>query len=149
MVTDNAANMVKAFQSCCELFGETEDDEESNPDHRADRAEENSDEVYEEENVSLMLEVDEIPSEVQELIESLDFVSRKRVPCAIHTLQLIVLDGLKAKNVYQKFKLKLVACHLLFTHQHRSQKNILQCSRQQFLEQQIQDGIVCSYNLLQ
>jgi hypothetical protein len=98
VVTDNAANMVKAFQSCCELFGETEDDEESNLDHLADRAEENSDVVYEEENVSLMLEVDEIPSEVQELIESLDFVSRKRVPCAIHTLQLVVLDGLKAKK---------------------------------------------------
>lgn len=91
VVTDNASNMVKAFRNCCKLFGETEDAEESS--QVPDRAEDGA--VLDEENVSLMMEVEEIPNEVQELIESLDFIGRKRVPCVIHTLQLAVLDGLK------------------------------------------------------
>lgn len=95
VVTDNAANMVKAFRSCRELFGDKEDAEEPSSEQLEDNSAENGDEVSDEENLNLMMEVDEIPSEVQELIESLEFVQRKRVPCAIHTLQLVVLDGLK------------------------------------------------------
>jgi hypothetical protein len=92
-----------------------------------------------------MMEVDEIPSEAQELIESLDFVRRKRVslPCAFHMLyNWLFWIAWKAPNGCQQFKLKLVAYHLLFTHLHHSQENILECSRQQFQEQQLRDGIV-------
>jgi hypothetical protein len=92
VVTDNAANMVKAFQESSELFASSDDIEGSSYEQPA---EVNSDESDDEES-PMMMDIDVIPSEAQVLIESLDFVSRKRVPCVIHTLQLAVLDALKS-----------------------------------------------------
>jgi len=51
VVTENAANMVKAFRSYCELFDETQDAEESSQEQLADRAVENGDKVSNVENV--------------------------------------------------------------------------------------------------
>jgi ABC-type transporter Mla MlaB component len=104
VVTDNAANMLNAFKDISGIVGETEciheDDEsdsetaETSEDADSERSESSSsDESIDTDDLEELIQCDgEITEQVLDYIGS---ISQKRLPCAIHTIQLVVLDGLK------------------------------------------------------
>jgi hypothetical protein len=120
LITDNAANMLKAFRDISQILGEvTHDETETGMSQIEDEEEQNgagleddeievmdvnvvtdrTDSSATDESVDLeesLGEMSECGSEaIEQLTTYIGSIMKKRLPCSIHTLQLVVLDGLK------------------------------------------------------
>lgn len=114
VVTDNAANMLKAFQSIPELFGSREDEyddmENENSSHDqeesgvleetgADSYDEYEAQVHLPDNSENEISIDGAEpleeEQMEQLMANLGPITKLRLSCAIHSLQLVVTDGLK------------------------------------------------------
>lgn len=108
IVTDNAANMIKAFKSMNELFStvEDEDDEDNDEDMSVTDSDDVGDAVDNSEAERVQSNVnDEIiqldgeeplgDDTMTQVLANLGVVGKMRLSCGIHTLQLVVTDGLK------------------------------------------------------
>ena len=104
-MTDNAANMLNAFKDISGIVGETESirEEDDSDSETADNSVEadseqsesssDDDELIDTDDLEELTQCDtEVTEQVLDYIGS---ISQKRLPCAIHTIQLVVLDGLK------------------------------------------------------
>jgi hypothetical protein len=109
IITDNAANMIKAFTSMDELFCSLDAENEDASDDTADMIESDSNgEDGETEGVELSGHQSNISDGVQldgeeplsddimeQVLANLGNVGKMRLSCGIHTLQLVVLDRMK------------------------------------------------------
>jgi len=109
IVTDNAANMIKAFKSMDDLFCSLDLENEDDCDDMTDMTESGSDgEDSETEGLELSGHQSTISDDIQldgeeplsddtmeQVLANLGNVGKMRLSCGIHTLQLVVLDGLK------------------------------------------------------
>lgn len=133
IITDNAANMLKAFRDIYDILGIEPDSNDflDTASTVVDDAE-NSDTVGDDENDNIMdteTEIEqqsepdtngnqEVPEDlltnavecdigVTDLVnECISSIERKRLPCGIHTLQLVVLDGLKSAKFMNSIQSK-------------------------------------------
>ena len=113
VITDNAANMLKAFKSMGELFPDINPVEEEDVNiignvvtasvgdtdiaEIDETAEKNEDEPSAEEDEMLLDGEEPIPDEASELVmNNLGTLNKQRLSCGIHSLQLVVTDGLKS-----------------------------------------------------
>ena len=140
VVSDNAANMQKAFKDNTALFGDTAmeiglsgdeselqneaegigddgevGDEDMDDDAEAQEIEDIDDDIMD------MTELDD--QMANSLVEIMNAINKKRLPCAIHTLQLVVLDGLKTAkfltNIQSKASRLATIIHTSGTFQER------------------------------
>jgi hypothetical protein len=109
IVTDNAANMIKAFKSMNELFCtlEDEDDEENQDMSVSDSGDDVGDDadcsVAERLESTVNDEIAQLDGEqpldddtMTQVLANLGIVGKMRLSCGIHTLQLVVTDGLNS-----------------------------------------------------
>jgi hypothetical protein len=101
VVTDNAANMLKAFKLNSELFHEIREDGLASfsdtslpPVHDEDELSTESENSFDE-AISADGEEPLDNADIDTVMQSLGSITRRRLSCAIHSLQLVVLDGLK------------------------------------------------------
>ena len=108
VVTDNAANMIKAFKCAADLFADNTDgqqnaaqvvDEVAESDETASLQQgvdtsgvSGGDEVYYD------LDGEEALTDAAVVLQNLGVIAQQRISCGIHTLQLVVIDGLKGAN---------------------------------------------------
>jgi len=134
VVTDNAANMLSAFKDMSEILGDAvEDDNDDDEDDELDERETGETRTgLDDEIVNSMLDEENSAEETAEALREmgelgdrrsdqvLDYIggiAKKRLPCCIHTIQLVVLDGLKAAKFMSNVQSK--SCKLA---------NLLHCS---------------------
>jgi len=109
VVTDNVANMLKAFHSASELFGDDRDSHENTAPVMGEAAESDAaadspqgvdpvglpgaDDAYDFDGE------EPLPADaVLSFVQNLGVIAQQRISCGIHILQLVVIDGLTGIN---------------------------------------------------
>ena len=106
IVTDNAANMICAFKAMDNLFADPGDVDDVSGDESQDgeveddstEAERRTDGVFDQVDAVISYDGEEPLSDdtLEQVMGNLGRIGKKRLPCGIHTLQLVAVDGLKA-----------------------------------------------------
>jgi hypothetical protein len=114
VVTDNAANMVSAFKDMSDILGDAvEDDNDNDEDDEFDESETGETTGLDDDIVNSMLDEENSADETAEasremgelagrrsdqVLDYIGGIAKRRLPCCIHIIQLVVLDGLKAEK---------------------------------------------------